>query len=143
MSVKVSLSLTGIYPTSSPSPYCMLPGSKSLQLLLTPSPKQGSLALQPPPDHSTCPRWKRGGGGGGEGIWGGTGDHIPTQGPSPQQLQRHSQVTFPEKTDTKLISQQSLAKSDVRHVPLTKNSRVSFLSKLALCQTDSAMGLNS
>ena len=129
--VRVSLSLTGICSPSSRSPCCMLPGRPPTPADPSPKARWPCIAASFWPFHLVEQMWG----------WGGNGErnrgHIPSSRPLPQQLQAHSQVTFPEKTDTQLISQQSLAKSDVRHVPLTKNSRVSFLSKLAQCQAGS------
>lgn len=61
-------------------------------------------------------------------------DHCPNSRPRPSSFRDRHKV---------LISQYSLAKSDVRHVPLTINSRASFLSKLALRQADPEVESNS
>lgn len=108
----------------------------NLQSLTPPTPARSShLKIGNLPDHSSGPR---------ESICGRVAavwrhNHGLSSGPSPS---NSVQVTFPETRmpDTVLISQQGLAKCDVKHVPLAINSWASFPSKLALYQADPAAG---
>jgi hypothetical protein len=58
----------------------------------------------------------------------------------PPATQQKTPFQRKRRPDTVLISQQGLAKCDVKHVPLAINSRASFPSVLALCHADPVGG---